>query len=704
MSNANNGNTTKPQSPNEEQMVFIEHLEGPSCVIAIPGSGKTATVINKTAVIVNGHNSGKWPLPKTVMALTYTGSAAKELKQRALNLISPEYIERVKSGTFHGVWGNALKRVNSSLMTRKLAKERISNDYLIRSIECHFKSEWNTSMKERRDEIVACIKSARSRMFTPGGLQDIMLNDGQVLSAKTLLACISSYKQAMDHANLRDHEMTLEETLSFLQTKGQIERSGKESHRRTVFKLSNGRDLTWEDDLLIFIDFHHLMVDEAQDLDRVQLEIIILLHDLQVTVDIVGDDDQSIYAFRNGLGFAGMKEFITRTKARELLLQMNYRCKVEILQLANEVISQNDPERRIAKQLIGNKGWGGFKTTSLDEFEYESFELSRIATELSDQASSVGINPSPSVLILSKKKQLLGDLEVQLTQKGVIYNRIGGNSIWEDSPIVYVINFLNRLFHKDLSEETIYIETIQFLKNVKSKTNIIDASNIEYELRSVIMKCRTLLCSEASNQAEEIVLCIYSWFQSAIALMSYPEAPNSQMVRRLEMVGEVLVGSAAIMKFQNESPENIANADLDNSRQINTGLRGTLAQRLAVINNVREAVSGTTAKVHIMTMHASKGLEYDHVWIIGLCHENLPSYKNQKSDPLEEKIRLEEERRILYVGITRARDKVRLTWSKKSGYSKFSKDRRLSSFLFLLNETRPQPYFSAQQYKKPMSV
>ncbi len=699
---SNTTNSSAGASLNKEQTAVAQYLDGPCCVIAIPGSGKTKTVTEKIGVLVDGHLNKRWGRPRIVMALSFTAAAALELQERASSRLGEDSIKRVETGTFHGIFGNALQRVNASLMTRELAPEKISEDYLVRAIANNLRVEWAKSKVSKRKQIVDCIKTSRSKMYAPGGLQDANFDDGSVLNGEAIRACIEDYKLSMADAQWRDHEMTLEETLKFLTTGGEIERNRNEPERRQRFFESNRYESSWADEFRTFIEFDYLLVDEAQDMDRVQLEIILQLHEKFVTVDIVGDDDQSIYAFRNGLGYAGMQEFIERAEAAEILLQVNYRCKDEILFLANGVISRNSLDRRKGKSLVGNRGRGGYKVTTLDEFEYEESELCSLAVELADQAR-VGGTERPSTAIIARNKKILTALEGQLTQKGVTYKRVDGGSIWSRPPIVYFINWLNALVDRDVSDDTICTETHEFLKSQRKQISPFDLDAMKREFHLATRKSRFLLNSKA--EVADIVEGIYEWFLRAIVVTSNPIDPSDFLIRRLRLAGEVLIGKRAIVDIENRFFHRSIDDLSDEIFELSTGLTGSLAQRLEVINRVKAPSVKSKPKVEVMTIHASKGREFDRVWIIGLSDENLPGAKGIRSDPVEEEKRLEEERRALYVGITRARDEIHLTWSRKRGDSRWAKERRECRFLFILpTGMRPEPYFPPPQYKHPLTV
>ena len=274
---------------NEEQCVVNDAVLDNCCVIAIPGSGKTYTVIGKIVTILNGHERGLWTRPRTVQAVTFTNSAAVELQQRAEKRLSSESQTRLRTGTFHSLFGSALVRSNSLLMTRKLAIDPVAEGYLQRAIDECLSQYWSIGKPKDTEDLKTLIAAARSKIHIAGGLEQLLIGPFSVIPSEAVHACLQNYHTNMAHAKLRDHDMTLEEALLFLRSPGDVPRSDQYARRRIAFRSETGYEMTGADELLNFIDFHHLFVDEAQDVDAVQLQIILAIAQMGVVVDIVGD-------------------------------------------------------------------------------------------------------------------------------------------------------------------------------------------------------------------------------------------------------------------------------------------------------------------------------------------------------------------------------------------------------------------------------
>jgi DNA helicase-2/ATP-dependent DNA helicase PcrA len=549
-------NTEVNQPLNNEQQQVVSNTDAPACVIAIPGSGKTKTITHKIVKVLDANNNDSEGNPvrsKHVMAITFTNAAAQELKERTAKLVSAASINRLNTGTFHGIFGQALRRINSRLMQRKPASEQIAEDYMDRAIKKYFSEKIQQLGKNGPKELLECIKKVRSEIHSPCGMMENKLSDDTYLNLELAGECIEFYKNTMNEAKLRDQDMTLEETLKFLKTKGNIERSEEELLNRKKFFEDNGYNFEYIDEVSNFVNFHHLFVDEAQDMDRVQLEIILELHNLNVIVDIVGDDDQSIYGFRHGLGYLGMQEFIKRSDAKKFFLQKNYRCKSEIIQLAGQIIEQNDADRRMVKELIGARGSGGEKTVTLDEFETESYELHQVSLALADQirgSSNIKIDSA----VISRTKLLLNEIEADLTSKEVVYKRLGSDSIWETEPNAYFMQWLDRLVSNAVGTGIVFKEIIkpfELKKIVQESDDLL--LNLKAQFFATNATCRKLLNANANANAdpEEVVILVYKWFLNAMKTSSKSDKPNSAHLKLLKTAAEVLVGSDAIKRLEN---------------------------------------------------------------------------------------------------------------------------------------------------------
>jgi superfamily I DNA/RNA helicase len=449
-------------SLNEEQRAVNSAVSDNCCVIAIPGSGKTHTVINKIVTILKGHEQRLWTSPHTVQAVTFTKSAAVELQQRAAKQLSSESQTRLRTGTFHSLFGNALKRSNSLLMTRKLAIDAVADGYLRRAIEECLSQYFSSRKPQDTEDIKTLILAARSKVEIPGGIQSLLVGSFFGIPAEAVNACLQSYRKNMARAKLRDHEMTLEEALLFLRSKGEIERTDQFLRRQNEFLKDTGFEMAWVDEWRNFIDFDHLFVDEAQDIDSVQLQIILEIANTGVVVDIVGDDDQSIYAFRHALGYSGMKEFVSKTGAREMLLQTNYRCKTEILRMADAIIQQNDPTNRKPKTLSGSRGGGGIVT--LDMFKTQDFELHWTACAIGDLIKGTA-QTSPKIAVLARVGSVLDLVERNLTTSGIKYTRIDDKSIWSEEPICFFLHLLARIADDNVESEVVWLESLGWIEN-----------------------------------------------------------------------------------------------------------------------------------------------------------------------------------------------------------------------------------------------
>jgi superfamily I DNA/RNA helicase len=366
-----------------------------------------------------------------------------------------------------------------------------------------------------------------------------------------------------------------------------------------------------------------LLVDEAQDMDEVQMEWILLHGRAGIDVTLVGDDDQSLYAFRHALGYSGLQEVSFALSATETTLPVNYRCAPNILSHAARLIGRN--RNRAPKQITAHRDDPGEVQVIRAADRWD--EVGRIAAMIRD--NSVG-----TWAVLARTNLILDGADLALSDAGIAYTRSGGKSIWEHS-IGSIFAGLMRAVLDD--SWTGIANTLSFcgihpelVNGHAARTSggctarlsqAIEQSQGDDATQKPLLRLRMGLASWADQAAKSRPALVVHGVAGFLADYCKPNQLN--LLKRLE---------ASVAKMS-----------------------GSLAQRLSALD--RSYSPREIPAVHIMTLHASKGLEFDSVWIMGIEDGHLPHTDSTEED----------ERRLFYVGMTRARHRLVLSSAIEEG-------------------------------------
>lgn len=375
------------------------------------------------------------------------------------------------------------------------------------------------------------------------------------------------------------------------------------------------------------LDIHVLLVDEFQDADEVQLEWVALHARDGVEVTVVGDDDQSLYGWRHALGYAGMMRFMQQCHARLIRLDTCYRCAPLILGHARSLIEFN-PDRQ-PKALLAAKDSHG-------EVIVRAFATD---TDQSDAIYAQLKNPNGTWAILGRTNVHLDAIDALLAANEVPYNRVGGKKFWDGKwPSTY-LSVLRSLATGDrlgvdilvgqmgLNEATIHVYK-QHLPRRGKKNN----------LDSLLANPPPL---DNVHQGDAAVL--RAWFEKLGSWIGQARGsrPNLVLVDVAEHLARLLGGASAHTVLE------ICSTALSR-------INGSLAQRLHRLRMAQNETRPVNAAIQLMTLHTAKGLEFDNVWMINVEEETLP---HKKGD-------LCEERRLAYVGMTRARERLVMSYRR----------------------------------------
>lgn len=376
--------------------------------------------------------------------------------------------------------------------------------------------------------------------------------------------------------------------------------------------------------------FTHLLVDEFQDTDPLQYKWVELHAAAGACVTVVGDDDQSIYGFRAAMGFRGMEGFATRFEAQRVVLGSNYRCRTEILSAADRLIQHNTD--RIAKVLHAEKGLGG---TILARRFNDEYEDAAAAVE----ALQPRLRANQSCAILARTNRVLDAIESVCRSYGVKYYRASGRSVLDQPEGALMCNLLQIVQRVKLNGlDAVLGFTGMSTRDLTALHNAMDATLVQKQKKELVV----LGLSEDTATAYRGFMKRLAEWQSLCERQFYSLA--------LEGVREWMM-----MYVRKENAERAVQATYD----VIMRLSGSFSDRIEFLKRANN--EPTPDALVLTTMHSSKGLEWDHVWITRSEENIVPDLKSPES----------EERRLFYVAMTRARETLTITSIRKNPPTRF---------------------------------
>ena len=622
---------------NEQQLAAVMAPPGPLLVIAGAGSGKTRTLTYRVAYLLeNGIE------PQNILLLTFTNKAAREMLNRVANLL-PVDAGGLWGGTFHSIGNRILRRHGSalgyssgfSIMDREDQKDLINTVVAGAGID-------PKEIRFPKGDVLAEIFSFVVNTEKP--LEELLAEKFPYFLP--LLDRIQDvherYEKKKKATNSMDFDDLLQKTLSMFQQHDRI----AESYRRR---------------------FQFILVDEYQDTNKIQADLVDLLARDHHNVMVVGDDAQSIYSWR-GANFQNILEFPKRyPDAVVFKIEMNYRSVPEILDVANAAIAANVQQFR--KHLSATRDSKALKPALValnNSAEQAQFVAQRIL-ELRDE--NVELN---EIAVLYRAHYHAVELQLELSRRGIPYQITSGIRFFEQAHIKDVTSFIR--FVANPRDEVAFNRMVKLLPGIGNRT----AENLWQAWEQSLVAAGADRGSEATSAAAGGNTPGYSfgerlqgmhvpakakklWTQLAHTLDEM--APGGQPKPPSEMITsvvEAIYDDYAKVNFANYE---LRREDLDQlavfARQFKD-VHEFLAQ-LALISNVdTEATpvqTGDKEAINLSTVHQAKGLEFHTVFVIWLTDGMFPSSRS-----LNTRDALEEERRLFYVAITRARDELYLTY------------------------------------------
>ncbi len=621
---------------NDKQKEAVLATEGPCLVIAGAGSGKTKVLTHKIAYLLSEKNVKPW----NILSITFTNKAANEMKQRVEKLVG-EASQEMWLGTFHSICVRILRRFI----------DRIGFDTTFLIFDS---TDQRTLVKE-------CIKSI--------GLDDKLFTDRSVLSE------ISNGKNDM----LEPKAYQVKYNGDFRKEKiGKVyelyQKKLKENNALDFDDIINYtiKILTENPDVLEYYTekFKYVLVDEYQDTNKAQFMLVSILASKYGNITVVGDNDQGIYSFR-GADITNILNFEKDFPGSKIVkLEQNYRCTGNILKAANAVIKNN--ENKYDKKLWTENEEGKLPCIYKAEDEYD--EASYIVKQINMLKMEEYLKLSDFVILYRMNSQSRA-IEDIFRRENIPYKIIGGLKFYERKEIKDIIAYLRLIFNTsdNLSLKRIInepkrgigktsLDNIQDIsdKTGKSMYEIIKYAE-QYELNRVKENSIQFVevIEELRKQVNQIP--ISELIKLTLNKTGYVKALENENTieaeSRIQNLEEFLT---VAIEFEEQMAEN------------------TLAEFLesisltSDIDNMEESEDTVT----LMTLHSAKGLEFPVVFLVGMEEGIFPGYKS-----IEEIKELEEERRLFYVGITRAMQYLYLTCAKRRTIFGSTSYNQMSRFL-----------------------
>ena len=624
---------------NEAQKEAVLYTDGPLLIVAGAGSGKTKVLTSRIANIIKE----KKAFPNQILAVTFTNKAAKEMQIRVSNILGSTATGLSWLGTFHSICAKLLRK-HASAANLNSNFTIIDTDDQIRLVKNICKAE-NIDIKQLSPRfILAIIDRWKNKGYYPS---EVIINNKDIYE-KTILPLYKIYQQKLIDLNSCDFGDLILHTVKILEHNLDI---------REIYSKN----------------FKYILVDEYQDTNFIQSKWLNLLSERNKNICCVGDDDQSIYSWRGAeiKNFLEFDQIYENTKV--IRLEQNYRSSQNILSVASNLISNN--QKRVGKTLITNMEEGDL--VKLNCFKNGKDEAIGISDEIEKQIKKkFSYN---NVVILVRAIFQTREFEERFLKIGMPYRILGGTKFYERAEIKDCIAYL-RLIHQekdDLAFERIVNNPKRSigdstLKNIHEFAKI---QNLNLERASITMLEKNLIKPKTKVGLSLFINCLRKWRNDL-------EIKKSNHIKLLQNVLDES-GYSAMLKnkkdFDNENRlENIK--ELLSAMKEFDNLEGFL-EHVSLATSVDQEWDGE--KINMMTMHAAKGLEFDVVFLPG-WEEGL--FPHQKS--IEEKGQngLEEERRLAYVGITRAKKKAIISFSMNRFYQGDWIDSMASRFIDELPE------------------
>ena len=608
---------------NEQQKAAVMHTQGPLLLLAGAGSGKTRVLTHRAAYLIDEEGVDPW----NILAITFTNKAAGEMRER-VNQIVGDGADRIWVSTFHSTCVRILRRYIDRLGYDTNFTIYDTDDQRGIMKEVCKKLQIDTKQLKERT-ILGAISSAKDELIDP--LQYEKQN-GFDYNGSRIAKAYREYQATLKKNNALDFDDLIVKTVELFRADAQV----LDSYQNR---------------------FRYIMVDEYQDTNTAQFELIRLLAGKYRNLCVVGDDDQSIYKFR-GANIRNILDFEkVYPEAKVIKLEQNYRSTQVVLDAANAVIRNNT--RRKNKALWTDKKEGSRIHFRPFENAYEEAEF--IASDVAKKHRNEDVRYGDCAVLYRTNAQARM-LEERFIMEGIPYDVIGGTNFYARREIKDILAYLKTI---DNGRDDVAVKRIiNIPKRGIGATTIVrvqeyaDARNISFydALREAD---QIMTIGRSASKLQPFVMMIQA-FRSKLEFFTLEE-----------LVKDVIETTGYVKELEasddEDAADRIENIDELVSKVVSyeeTHEEVSLSEFLeevALVADIDRAAEGDD-RVLLMTLHSAKGLEFPHVYLAGMEDGVFPSYMTIMSDdPMD----IEEERRLAYVGITRAKDDLTLTCAKQ---------------------------------------
>lgn len=607
---------------NEQQKKGVFTTEGPVLLLAGAGSGKTRVLTHRIAYLIDELGVNAW----NIMAITFTNKAAGEMKERVENLVGMGS-DSIWVTTFHSTCVRILRRYADRIGYDTNFTIYDTDDQKAVMKEVCKRLQIDPKMLKER-AVLSAISSAKDELISP---QEYELNAFGDFRKQKIALAYKEYQEALRKSNAMDFDDLIVKTVELFKADPEV----LAGYQRR---------------------FKYIMVDEYQDTNTAQFELIRLLADAHHNLCVVGDDDQSIYKFR-GANIRNILDFEkVYPEAEVIRLEQNYRSTQNVLDAANAVIRNN--KGRKSKTLWTQKKDGSRIHFRQFDNAYEEAEF--IADDI-ERKRRDGVAGYGDCAVLFRTNAQARLIEEKMIISGIPYDVVGGT------------NFYARREIKDLLA---YLKTIDNGRDDLSVKRIINIPKRGIGATTI---------AKVQDYADMREISFYDALRVADEIMGIGKAadkirPFVTMIQtfrsKLEFYGledliKDLIETTGYMKTLEESDEEDAESRIENIDELISKIvafeeihdrptLGEFLEEVALVADIDKVEEGSN-RVLLMTLHSAKGLEFPHVYMAGMEDGIFPSYMTIVSDDPTE---IEEERRLAYVGITRAKEDLTLCYAK----------------------------------------
>ncbi len=664
---------------NPMQKKAIYNVDGPVLVLAGAGSGKTTTIIGRIVYMVmfgHAYYSTKTTFPVTendikelksvlagtgsisehlksmlqvkpispqnIMAVTFTNKAAGEMKKRLESKLGKDTAEKVCAKTFHSACVGILREYamfvgfkrDFTIYDEKDCKSVLKDIYKANGIK---------EKELHKDDVLNHISIWKDKMITP----DMAISQSTISSYNTVAHLYKEYQERLKNANAMDFDDLIGNTIQLLKEHPDIQAELQKK-------------------------IQYIMVDEYQDTNASQHELLSLLVSPEHNICVVGDDDQSIYSFR-GADVDNILNFPQEFDGTHIIkMEQNYRSDGNILNLANSLIGHNT--KRHNKNLWTYRNPGVMPTYTYYASDYD--ETDSIVEDIKDYIAA-GNNYS-DVAILYRNSRLSYVIERSLAREKIPYKIVGGFKFFERAEVKDIIAYLCVIANPADDQRLKRIINVPARKIGAATVDKIATLAQQYKV-SMMEIIRNADLYPAIAKAKPALDSFIKMYDTMCLMANGSTLGElTQSVIKYSGYRKMLEDKGVDGKDELQNVEQVVVAAEEfEHAHIKTNLSEFLAE-ISLLSAV-DTLSSEENKVVMMTLHASKGLEFKNVYIIGLEDSIIPSSRDD--------VGIEEERRLLYVGMTRAKEELHLSTAKqRHTFGAWGEEDKPSRFLYDIDQ------------------